>query len=102
VAWKVLCSDSERLNQELAAAGEGSKEDVMNKYESLVRERREVSDHSTHCNSFGSFVLQFSTAMSRLDERAEKLKEDARADVQKRRIERYVVDTYLSVAKQTH
>lgn len=38
----VLCSDHERVREELAAAGECSRDTVVNKYKSLVRERREV------------------------------------------------------------
>lgn len=53
----VLRSDSERLSGELAAAGEGNKENVIEKWKSLVRRRDEVSDRSVRCDSVNSVVL---------------------------------------------
>ncbi|KAF9645813.1 hypothetical protein BDM02DRAFT_399008 [Thelephora ganbajun] len=71
VIEKVLRSDSERFSEELAAVGNSSQEDVIKKYQLLVRQRQEFSD-----------------AMSKLKRSAEKAKEDARVDVRERRIER--------------
>jgi hypothetical protein len=88
VIEKVLRTDRDRFNEEFAAAGKSSERDVMEKYKLLVRERAEVGDCSVHCNSIDSFSLQFSDAMVKFERLAEKVKEDARADVQKRRIER--------------
>lgn len=85
---KVLRTDSERFNEEFTAAGKSSQQDVIKKYKLLVHERAEVGNCSVHCNSIDSFGLQFSDAMVKLERLAEKVKEDARADVQKRRIER--------------
>ena len=91
VVNKVLRSDSKRFNEELAAAGKSSQENVVEKWKSLVRERRKVGDCSVHCDSVDSVVLQFGDAMIKLEILAEKAKEDARADIQKRRIERFVI-----------
>jgi len=90
----VLRSDSERFSKELAAAGKSSEQDVIERYRLLVHEREEVGGHSVPCNSVNSFSLQFSDAMSELERVADKVKEDARADVQRRRIERCVIGTY--------
>jgi len=53
----VLRSDSERFNEELAAAGEGDKENVIEKWKSLVRRRNKVGDCSVLCDSANSVVL---------------------------------------------
>jgi len=51
VIEKVLCSDSKRFREELAAAGKESELDVIKKYRSLVRERDKVGGYSVPCNS---------------------------------------------------
>ena len=53
----VLRSDSERFNKEFAAAGEGNKENVIEKWKSLVRRRNEVCDCSVRCDSVNSVVF---------------------------------------------
>jgi len=99
VVDKVLRSDSKRFSEELAAAGESSRESVIEKWESLVRERNRVGDCSVRCDSVGSCVLQFNDAMIQLEILAEQAKEDAREDIRERRIERCVVG-YLSVPRE--
>ena len=91
---KVLRADSKRFSEELVAAGENSKQDVIKRYRSLVRERDEVGDYSVPCNSIDLSTLQFADVMSGLEKAAEQVKENARADVKKRRIERCGVDIY--------
>ena len=95
-AEKVLRSDIKRFNEELAAVDEGSQLDVVEKWQSLVREREKVGDHSVRCNLIDSFSLQFSDVMLKLERLAEKAKEDTRADIQKRRIEKWAVVIYSS------
>jgi len=51
-----LRSDYEQFKEELAAAGEGNKENVIEKWESFVRKRDEVSDCSVRCDSANSVV----------------------------------------------
>jgi len=94
VIKRVLCSDSKRFSEELAAAGKRSKRGVIKRYRSLVRERDEVSDSSVPCNSVYSSILQFADVMSGLERAAEQLKANARVEVQKRRIERCGVDAH--------
>lgn len=65
---------------------------MVEKCKSLVREREEVWDHLAYCKSVGSSVLQFSRAISKLKRLEEEAKEEARADVQQRRIDRSVAD----------
>ena len=101
VAEKVLRSDSEGFSEELAAVGKSSRENVIEKWKSLVRERNEVGDCSVHCDSVSSVFLQFKNAMVEQEKLAEQAKEDARADIQKRRIERCVI-VYLSVPREIH
>ena len=57
VVSMVLRSDSERFNKEFAAAGEGNKENVIEKWKSLVRRRNEVGDCSVRGDSVNSVVL---------------------------------------------
>lgn len=95
----VLRSDSERLDKELAAAGKSSKQDVIEKYRSVVCERDEVSGCSVPCNFANSFILQFVDAMEALEGAAERLKEDARAEVKEQRMKRCAVGVY---PRQTH
>ena len=102
MADKVLRSDSERFNDELAAAGKHSQKGVIKKYQSIVCEREKVRCFPVRCNSVDSFIFQFSGAMVRLRELAERAKEEAREDVRERRIERFVVDLYLSVSGKIH
>jgi len=89
---KALRSDSKRFSEELAAAGKDSQKDVVKKWKSLAREREKVGDYLVHCQSVDPFILQFSEGILKLERLAEKAKEDARADVRERRIERCVVD----------
>lgn len=63
----------------------------MEKYKSLTRERMKVCGPFVRYHSADLFVLQFSDAMMRFERLAEKVKEDARADVRRQRIERYMV-----------
>ena len=88
VVEKVLRSDSERFNAELVAAGEDLKQGVVKKYKLLVVERSKVSGYLVDRNSVGPLVPQFLSAMLRLETAAEKVKKDARTDVQKQRIKR--------------
>ena len=97
VVQKVLRSDDKRLSDELAAAGDSSRESVLDKWESLVSKREKVCDYFIHCDPVDSIALQFSDAMEELERLAEQAKEDARADVQNRRIERCVTDAHFSV-----
>lgn len=100
VVCKVLRSDRERLKKELAVAGESSQETILEKYTSLVCERREVRGYLAHCKSTDSFTLQFSDAIGKLERLEEEAKEEARANVQQRRIDRFVVPVgYLSPAE---
>ena len=87
----VLRSDSERFNKEFAAAGEGNKENVIEKWKSLVRRRNEVGDCSVRCDSVDSVFLQFYDAMIRWEMLVEETKKKARAKIQKERIERWVI-----------
>ena len=100
VIRKVLRSDKEQLSEEFASAGETLKQGVIKRWRSLVREREDVGDSSVPSYSVNPFIFQFSNVMLELERFAEKSKENARADVQKRRIERCVVDIY-SPAKPT-
>lgn len=99
---KVLRLDSKRFSEELAAARDSSAE-VIQKYTLLVNERKEVSGYTTHCNFPGSFIWQFSDALLRIvratEMAAEKAKEDARADVQKQRIDRCVANIYRQATR---
>lgn len=88
VVEKVLRSDSERFNAELVAAGEDLKQGVVKKYKFVVVERSKVSGYLVDRNSVGPLVPQFLSAMLRLETAAEKVKKDARTDVQKQRIKR--------------
>ena len=94
VVRRVLRSDKQQFSDEFASAGESSKRDVIERWRSLVREREGVSDSFFPCNSVNPFILQFSEVMSESERLAEKSKENARADVQKRRIERCVAGFY--------
>lgn len=99
---KVLRSDREQFSEELAAAGESSKRDVVEKHRFFVDERTKVGGYkSIHPNSVNLSFLQFSGAMLLLGRVAEQAKEDARADVQMRRIERCVVGVYPDEYSQT-
>lgn len=102
VIRKVLRSDMERFIKELAAAGKGSEEHVIEKHRSTVDERSEVSDWSVPYNFISPFILQFMSAIEALEGVAEKLKENARADVKKRRIERCVVHVYPLPSKSNN
>jgi len=102
VVEKVLCSDSKRFIEELAAAGKSSQKDVVKKWKLLAREREEVGDYLVHYQSVDPFILQFSDAILNLERLAEKAKEDARVDVRERRIEKCVVDFYPPAPRQTH
>ena len=86
----VLRVDNKRYEKELAAAKKKpqSRKVVLEKYESLVRERGEVWNYLIHCRSVDSRISQFSNAMLQLETLADELKEEAREDIQKRRIER--------------
>ena len=55
----VLRSDSKKLLEEFAAAGESSQEDVTQKWKSLVCERKEVGDCSVHLFRSLSYLLVF-------------------------------------------
>ena len=89
------------FSEELAAAGKSSRESVIEKWKSLVRERNEVGDCSVRCDSVSSDFLQFKDAMIEQEMLAEQAKEDARADIQKRRIERCVI-VYLPILREIH
>jgi len=56
---KVLLSDSKRLSEELAAAGESSRESVLEKWESLVRKRDQVCDNSVTAISSTQLFCSF-------------------------------------------
>ena len=57
VVDKVLRSDDKRFSDELAAAGDSSRESVLVKWRSLVSEREEVCDYSVHCDFVDSIAL---------------------------------------------
>ena len=90
----VLRSDSKRFSEEFEAAEKDSKRNVIKRYRALVRERNKVGGYFIPCNSVDSSISQFGDVMSELERAAEQSKVNARADVQKRRIERCGVDIY--------
>ena len=51
---KVLSLDVKRFREELTAAEESSRDTVVEKYKSLVREREEVLNYFAHCKSVDS------------------------------------------------
>jgi len=56
VTKMVLCSDSKRFSEELAAAGKRSKRDVIKRYKSLVRERVKAGGYSVPSSSVDSSI----------------------------------------------
>ena len=74
---------------------------VVLKYRSFVDKRTKVGGYVVHSNSANPFVLQFSDAMLRLERAAEKAKEDARADIQRQRIERCVTGAHPQINSLT-
>ena len=100
----VLRVDNKRYEKELAAAKKKpqSRKVVLEKYESLVREREKVWNHLIHYRSVDSLILQFSNAMLKVEKFADELKEEARADIQKRRIDQYAVYGYPPVAAKVY